>query len=224
MKVTWCTLLFQQSSVTFLKSAANIPLTKGWLSMMKTDNFGNGEERNRPRLVLRNATLNDLETIQRWGKAEHVRKSIGDYDFDEWNWEYELPRNPSWRYQLIAQVDNTPIGFVQIIDPLLEETHYWGLDCEPNLRALDVWIGEEDFLGKGWGTRILTLALNDYCFSDGSGAEAVLVDPKMSNTRAHVFYQRLGFEPVGSRYFGSDHCFIHRLDRHAWELRRRNNP
>jgi aminoglycoside 6'-N-acetyltransferase len=35
------------------------------------------------------------------------------------------------------------IGFVQIIDPAREESHYWG-DAPGGLRAIDIWIGEAD--------------------------------------------------------------------------------
>jgi hypothetical protein len=37
------------------------------------------------------------------------------------SWETELLRFPAWRQQL----DGRPIGFVQIINPLLEDSHYW---------------------------------------------------------------------------------------------------
>ena len=47
---------------------------------------------------------------------------------------------------------------IQIIDPALEESHYWG-DVPENLRAIDIWIGEETDLGKGYGTQMMQLAL-----------------------------------------------------------------
>jgi RimJ/RimL family protein N-acetyltransferase len=72
-----------------------------------------------------------------------------------------------------------PIGFVQIIDPAREESHYWG-DCEPNLRAIDIWIGEADCLNKGYGTQMMRLAI-ERCFADPS-VTAILIDPLASNT------------------------------------------
>jgi aminoglycoside 6'-N-acetyltransferase len=45
---------------------------------------------------------------------------------------------------------------------------------------------------------------------------AVLIDPLASNTRAHVFYQRLGFRFVERRQFGLDDCFVYRLERADW--------
>ena len=44
---------------------------------------------------------------------------------DDWAWETELQRNPEWRLQLMAEWAGRPVGFVQIIDPELEEIHYW---------------------------------------------------------------------------------------------------
>jgi hypothetical protein len=71
--------------------------------------------------------------------------------------------------QLIAEIEGRPVGFVQIIDPAREDSRYWG-EVEENLRAVDLWIGEEADLGKGHGTRMMRLALerrrfgNDVCF------------------------------------------------------------
>ena len=75
----------------------------------------------------------------------------------------------------------------------------------------DIWIGEESDLGRGYGTQIMKLAIKR-CFADPAVA-AVLVDPLDSNTRAHRFYERLGFEYVVQRCFGEDSCFVYRLAR-----------
>ena len=48
---------------------------------------------------------------------------------------------------------------------------------------------------------------------------AILIDPLVSNTRSHRFYQRLGFAPIERRSFGQDDCLVHRLDRAVWMSR-----
>ena len=88
---------------------------------------------------LRLATLADLELLQQWDEQAHVIASDPNSD---WGWEGELGRKPDWRQQLIAELDSRPIGFIQIIDPEREESHYWG-DVAANLRAIDLWIGSE---------------------------------------------------------------------------------
>jgi len=87
---------------------------------------------------LRPATLADLELLRRWDEAPHIIEAKGTED---WQWEREFALEEEWREQLIAEVDGQPIGFIQIIDPAREQTHYWG-ECPANLRAVDIWIGE----------------------------------------------------------------------------------
>ena len=156
---------------------------------------------------LRPATPDDLELLRRWDEQPHVVASDPN---DDWGWETELARQPDWREQLIAEVDGRPVGFVQIIDPAREDSRYWG-DVPANLRAVDIWIGEEADLGKGYGTAMMRLAL-ERCFA-APGVVAVLVDPLAANTRAHRFFERLGFRFVERRRFGADDCSVYRLGR-----------
>jgi hypothetical protein len=94
---------------------------------------------------LRPATSADLDLLRHWDEQPHV---IASDPNDDWHWEEELDRTPDWRKQLVAEIDGRPIGFIQIIDPAREESHYWG-DIAENLRAIDIWIGEATDLGKG---------------------------------------------------------------------------
>lgn len=161
-------------------------------------------------ITFRNASINDLSLLQYWDTQPHVLEASDD----DWGWEIELRRNPHWREQLIAELDGRPIGFVQIIDPALEDSHYWG-DTEPNLRAIDIWIGEKDDLGKGYGTVIMNLAI-ERCFKK-SEITSILIDPLETNVRAHNFYRKIGFKEVGLRTLGEDTCLVFRLDRMEWK-------
>ena len=162
-------------------------------------------------IKLRPATINDLALLQHWDEQPHI---IACDPNDDWHWESELQRNPEWREQLIAELGDRPIGFIEIIDPALEEEHYWG-DVEPNLRAIDIWIGSATDLGQGYGSKMMQLALMR-CFQ-GTKVTAVLVDPLANNTRAHRFYERFGFKLVARRRFGLDDCYVYRLERQDWQ-------
>lgn len=161
---------------------------------------------------LRSAIPADMELLRHWDAQPHVRASDPN---DDWAWETELSKTPEWREQLIAEHDGRPIGFIQIIDPAREESHYWGA-VPSGLRAIDIWIGEERDLGKGYGTQMMCLVLAR-CFADPT-VTAVLVDPLPTNTRAHRFYERLGFQFLERRRFGTDECFVYRFDRTSREL------
>lgn len=196
------------------------------------------------RVTFRNATAHDVPLLEQWDQADHIRAIMGDYEFNEWNWKEEIPRSPPWRQQWVAQIAPTqhsadkrhqlrPIGFVQIINAREEETHYWGVNMEPNVAAVDIWIGEVDCLGQGFGTEMMHQVFR-FCF-DTWQSKAVVVDPMHDNTAAHRFYVKCGMRPAGYRMFGPDKvcgcifcsgnncilaneskCLIHRIDYHEW--------
>ncbi|MCB0706167.1 MAG: acetyltransferase [Saprospiraceae bacterium] len=160
---------------------------------------------------LRRAGIEDLTLLEYWDQQQHVFDADPD---DDWNWAYELTRFPSWREQLIAEIAGRPIGFIQIIDPAEEETHYWGT-IAPNLRAIDIWIGEKSDLGKGYGTEMMKQAI-ERCFLDPK-VRSILIDPLASNKAAIRFYERLGFQFEENRQFGTSVCQVYKLIRKNWE-------
>jgi aminoglycoside 6'-N-acetyltransferase len=165
-------------------------------------------------IKLRPATVEDLPLVQRWDEDPIVIASGGDPQANDWDWANELGRDVAWREFLIAEVEGRPIGFLQIIDPKEEESRYWG-DCAANLRALDIWIGEDDARGRGFGTAMMRAAIAR-CFADPN-VTAILIDPMANNKDAHRFYERLGFRFIERRTFlGVDDCFVFRLDRACW--------
>jgi aminoglycoside 6'-N-acetyltransferase len=158
-------------------------------------------------MTLRPATPADVALLRRWDEQPHI---VASNPNDDWAWEIELHKTYDWRAQLIAEIDGRPIGYLEIIDPAREEDRYWG-DVLPNLRAIDIWVGDEADLGKGYGTSMMQLALAR-CFANPA-VSAVLVDPLANNSRAHRFYERLGFRFVERRRFGRDDCLVYRLNR-----------
>lgn len=161
-------------------------------------------------ITLRRALISDLDLLRHWDTQPHV---IAAAPNDQWDWETELRRTPEWRELLIAEHDGRPVGFMQIIDPSREESHYWG-DIGDYYRALDIWIGDKYDLGKGYGTVMMKLAIAR-CFQDPE-VQAILIDPLADNTDAHRFYERLGFQFIERRRFGEDECFVYKLDREKW--------
>ena len=107
-------------------------------------------------LKLRKATLDDVPILEDWDERPHVRFATGsdpddapEEDDEDWEWDDMIARDPDWLLILIAEVAGRPIGVVQIINPETEESHYWG-DCGPGLRAIDIWIGEDLWIGHPW--------------------------------------------------------------------------
>lgn len=162
-------------------------------------------------MTMRAATPADIPLLEHWDTQPHVIAATGDDDKEDW--ADDLARDHAWAWIFIGEEDGRPFGVVQVIDPHLEDTHYWG-DVEPGLRAIDIWIGPPEDLGRGLGTRLMTLAL-DFCFAEPA-VTAVLIDPLERNTAARRFYERMGFQEVGPRRFGDDDCIVYRIERANW--------
>lgn len=161
---------------------------------------------------LRPATRDDAPLLRHWDQQPHV---ISADPHDDWQWETSLAVPQAGSEHLIAELDGRPIGYMQILDPAQDEEGYWG-DVPAGHRALDIWIGEASDLGRGYGTRMMHMAIQR-CFADPS-VSSILIDPLASNLRAHRFYERLGFRFRERRRFGADDCFVFELSRGDWPV------
>ena len=183
------------------------------------------EDGSRLPVSLRPATHGDIPALMRWDADPTVIASTSDDpsatiafgDENDWVENIDLYEHDVWEYW-IAELDGRPIGAMQMCDPHLEPTHYWG-EIEPNLRALDIWIGEPAARGRGYGELMMKMGIAR-CFGEPA-VTAIVIDPLNSNTRAHAFYQRLGFVPTHRQTFsdGEDDCLVHKLTRVNWLAR-----
>ena len=171
------------------------------------------------RVTLRRATAADIVWLERWDDEPDVVAATSDdpaatVAFEGIVWADEIAAQSNLMQYYIGELDGRPIGAMQLCDPQLEPTHYWG-DVAPNLRALDIWIGAAADRGQGYGAEMMRLALA-LCFAEPN-VTAVIIDPLASNTRAHRFYRRLGFKLIDRRHFGEDDCLVFELARRDWQ-------
>ena len=171
---------------------------------------------------IRAATIEDAGQLCQWDEKPHVQASIstsGTQSFDV-DWEDELSARSDGTEFFIAEVGNVAIGALQIIDPAKERTHYWG-PVAFDLRAIDIWIGEESYLGQGHGTHMMSWAI-EHCFQPAH-VQMIVIDPLSNNPRAHKFYRSFGFEFAGRRQFDAESdCFLFQLTRVSWESGKRD--
>jgi len=177
---------------------------------METPRTTCGYEPSVSEVVLRLAALSDVPTLERWDLAEHVVAVSGD---DEpWDWPREI--DVAWQEVWICEVDGRPIGVVIVLDAAGEPTNYWGDTSgpvSPGTFAIDIWIGELDAIGRGFGTTIMRHAIRRAF--DAHGAHTILIDPLATNARGIDFYRSVGFTDVGPRRFGQDDCLVLELPR-----------
>ena len=160
------------------------------------------------RITMRPASLSDAAYLHAWDQLPHIKKLYGDDEW--WDWPVELACVEEWRDMYIAEHDGTAFGFLQIMRTDTDPHHYWG-DLDGSNRAIDIWIGPADYLGRGFGTEMMNWAIAQ-CFADES-VKTIWIDPHHDHLSAHRFYQRFGFQPVETKMMGETLTLVHKLDR-----------
>lgn len=154
---------------------------------------------------LRPATRTDVPLLEAWDDEPHVAASDPD---DDWGWDRMIEGALPGLDNYIAEAEGRPIGVVQILDTHPDASRYWG-ETGLGIRAIDIWIGPRNALGRGFGTQMMRRAL-EICFADPD-VRMVLVDPLASNADAIRFYQRIGFSFLENRMFDDALCAVHQL-------------
>ena len=162
-------------------------------------------------MILRDAAIADVPLLEEWLNRPHVMKAIGAVDTPEWDFREAIAL--ACIQPLIAELDGCPIGYVEILDAANDPDQYWG-PVSSDIRALDIWIGDEANTGKGFGRCMMTAAI-EKCFSEPE-VDKILIDPLVNNPRAIRFYERLGFLFVEERTFDGIECAVMELTRARW--------
>ena len=92
-------------------------------------------------------------------------------------------------HAFIIYLADRPIGYIQYYNAGHFPREGYELD-HPRLAALDIFIGEESVLGKGYGSLSIKKFLSTYVWND---FHACFVDPDVSNIAAIRAYEKAGF-------------------------------
>ncbi|HEX9017712.1 MAG TPA: GNAT family N-acetyltransferase [Anaerolineaceae bacterium] len=91
----------------------------------------------------------------------------------------------------ILEFESQPVGYLQYYPADPAEYQF---DEHGKVWALDLFIGDPHYWGRGLGTQFLRL-LSDYLFEQ-CGADWVILDPHVDNLRAIRAYEKCGFRKV----------------------------
>lgn len=136
----------------------------------------------------------DLTLIHRWLHAPHVARwwheDVGTYEEVSSQYSaYIEGRDPVEPYLVLH--DGRPIGYIQAYR-VSDDEEYRGLVDIEDSAGVDLFIGEEDLLYRGFGPRILRRYLEEVVFTDES-IEVCVIDPDPQNTAAIRAYEKVGF-------------------------------
>ncbi|MBY0500565.1 MAG: acetyltransferase [Alphaproteobacteria bacterium] len=144
--------------------------------------------------------------LHKWMNAEHVQKWWGENQswtledisskYDTYCKGYKVVEGQKKTiHSFIIEISSQPIGFIQYYNaydfPRERGEMLTGLP--KRLAALDLYIGETSFFGKGFGFYILDRFLKEHI---SPSFEACFVDPNCHNIRAIKAYEKAGFVPI----------------------------
>ncbi len=112
----------------------------------------------------------DLADLLRWLGDPEVRRWYDEGELSEANIGRKFAPEPHMR-KLIILIDGTPVGYIQVYRLADEEDYRRQVDVSAEAVAMDLFIGEAAYRGKGWGTDVIRACLvADRVRGDGCAA------------------------------------------------------
>lgn len=139
--------------------------------------------------------VGDLPQIDAWLRRPHVARwwPRTDETYEYVLTEY-LPaiegRDPSDNFLIL--VDERPIGMIQTY--LVADYPEWEaiLHLGPGVAGVDLFIGEDDAVGRGLGPQILSAFISEVVFAK-DGTHAVVAGIELANGRSLRAFEKVGF-------------------------------
>ena len=147
-------------------------------------------------IQFRELNINDMNQLYIWLNNPEVKKWYGKKDVtqddvtDEYS-DYIGDGDPTAAYIIV--IDGIEAGYIQtyFIDNYPEYNKHVGAD--PNSAGLDLFIGESEYLHKGYGSMIINRFLEEVIFSNPLVDKCIL-GPEPKNICAIKTYEKCGFK------------------------------
>ncbi len=143
-------------------------------------------------IAFRPLVQGDLPLVRHWLGQPHVTAWWGPADGELAKIQAHLEQPDGVECHLFS-LDARPAGYLQCYRPADWPEGPFGPQ-PPEVRGLDLFIGEPDLLDQGLGTRVIGQFLRRL-FAEG--VPRVLIDPDPANARAIRSYEKTGFRAFG---------------------------
>lgn len=98
---------------------------------------------------------------------------------------------------ILLKLKKKPIAYIKYHRVNNEDrAHFKGVKIPDNSIGIDLFIGDQQYLGRGYGTTLLKEFIAHIKTQEPQCA-AIIIDPAPDNIRAIACYQKVGFEKKG---------------------------
>lgn len=139
----------------------------------------------------------DIPQMYKWLNKDFIAKWFGKGEYYD---KYENVENKyaprtesnSLTKAFIVYLDKNKIGYIQTYRLIDYPEYNKYVQADPYVAGLDVFIGEEEYLNKGIGTKIISEFIKTIIFNN-HGIKGCIVGPEPNNQRAIKAYSKAGF-------------------------------
>lgn len=169
------------------------------------------------KIIFRPLSHDDMELLQEWLNMDHVIKWYGSPpgSFEAVKKKYGRfirVHDPMNAY--IFEIEEKPAGYIQtyMIRDYPEYNRY--VKGGINTAGIDLFIGNQDYVYKGYGREVLQLFLQQVVFSKFD-ADSCLVGTEPKNIAAVKTYEKVGFSWCRTVWFPDEEepGYLMKLDR-----------
>lgn len=141
-------------------------------------------------ITFRPITDEDKALIQKWLYSNHIKPWYTEPE----DWINEIDNRTgefSWINHLIVEHDGKAIGFAQYYDCWYAKEDWYETETEGKVFSIDYLIGEESYLGKGYGKEIVKLLTE--IISNIKTAKYIIVQPDNDNFASRAVLSANGY-------------------------------
>ena len=128
--------------------------------------------------------------LRRWLRQPHVREWWGDPEQELKLIAHGKDDDGTEGFAIV--LDDAPVGYIQSWMPSQFDNEGWEQGLSPDVRGIDVFIGETSALGNGVA---IISAFVHRLFTEGH--DHLVIDPDKQNRRAIRAYEKVGFVRYG---------------------------
>jgi RimJ/RimL family protein N-acetyltransferase len=158
-------------------------------------------------IKFRKLQLEDLVLLHEWLNLPHVHEF---YDKDKENTVEDVEKRYAPKIKgekptdcYFALYEGKPVGYIQkyFVNDWPELGSY--LNYDDFVVSVDLFIGNPEFMSKGFGSLMLSEFLNQVVFADLK-VSLCMIGPEPSNRRAIKAYEKVGFKHVQTVRIGDE--------------------
>lgn len=149
------------------------------------------------KIAFKEFNLEDVPLYYEWAEKDHVKKIWFLDGYQPKEYILKKIEGNGIEHPFVIMIDDKPVGHIQYWDIhardiINKDKKDYFTGSPSGTYGIDIFIGEIDYVGKGYGAKILSAFVQ--LLFDKYGAKKLVVDPSIKNTNAIRCYEKVGFK------------------------------